>query len=131
MRCRRLHFIFFDQGREVINDYGFSRWINVEPKFGGRYLPENNSYAMQTVAHNTVVVDGLTQNLGDEDAAEETSGQRHFFDSEGAQVKVMSARADTHYEGVGMQRTMLLVKQDKLPYPVVIDLFRLESDEMH
>ena len=127
----KLHFIFFDQGREVINDYGFGRWINVEPKFGGRYLPENNSYAMQTVAHNTVVVDGLTQNLGDEDAAEETSGQRHFFDSEGAQVKVMSARADTHYEGVGMQRTMLLVKQDKLPYPVVIDLFRLESDEMH
>ncbi len=124
----KLHFIFFDQGREAINDYGFGRWINVEPKYGGRYLPENESWAMQTIAHNTVAVDGSTQNLGDEDAAEATSGQRHFFEAEGAQAKAMSARADTHYEGVAMQRTMLLVRDERLSYPVVIDLFRLASD---
>ncbi len=39
----KLHFLFYDQGREVIPDYGFGRWINIEPKFGGRYLPENKS----------------------------------------------------------------------------------------
>ena len=126
----KLHFIFFDQGREAINDYGFSRWINVEPKYGGRYLPENESYAMQTIAHNTVTVDGLTQNLGDEDAAEATSGTRHFFEGEGTQAKAMSARADAQYEGVKMQRTMLLIRHESLPWPVVVDLFRLESDEM-
>ncbi len=124
----KLHFIFFDQGREAIHDYGFGRWVNVEPKYGGRYLPENESWAMQTVAHNTVTVDASTQNLGDEDAAEETSGQRHFFAGEGEQAKAMSARADTHYEGVAMQRTMLLVRDERLSYPVVIDLFRLESE---
>ncbi|HOC24786.1 MAG TPA: alginate lyase family protein, partial [bacterium] len=39
----KLQFIFYDQGREVIPDYGFCRWINIEPKMGGRYLPENKS----------------------------------------------------------------------------------------
>ncbi len=127
----KLHFIFFDQGRQVIRDYGFGRWINVEPKFGGRYLPENDSYAMQTIAHNTVVVDGMTQNLWDEDDAEEMSGQRHIFDAEDPHAMVMSARADTYYDGVGMQRTMLLLRDASLSYPVVVDLFRLTSDEAH
>jgi hypothetical protein len=27
----KLHFTFFDGGREVVPDYGFSRWINIEP----------------------------------------------------------------------------------------------------
>ena len=127
----KLHFIFFDQGRQVIRDYGFGRWINIEPKFGGRYLPENDSYAMQTVAHNTVVVDETTQNAWDEDEAETTAGQRHFFDAQSARVKVMSARADTYYEGVGMQRTMFLIQDTSLEYPVVVDLFRLRSDAPH
>ncbi|MXW33560.1 MAG: alginate lyase family protein [Rhodothermaceae bacterium] len=127
----KLHFIFFDQDRQVIRDYGFGRWINVEPKFGGRYLPENNSYAMQTVAHNTVVVDGVSQNMGDEDAAESMSAKRHFFESENPPAIAMSAHADTYYDGVDMQRTMLLVNDETLPYPVVVDLFRLRSDVVH
>lgn len=127
----KLHFIFFDQDRQVVRDYGFGRWINVEPKFGGRYLPENNSYAMQTVAHNTVVVDGVTQNMGDEDTAESMSAKRHFFEAENPHATAMSAHADTYYDGVGMQRTMLLVKDETLPYPVVVDLFRLRSDTVH
>ena len=124
----KLHFIFFDQGRQVIRDYGFGRWINVEPKFGGRYLPENDSYAMQTVAHNTVVVDGVTQNAFDEDAAEATAGARHFFDAGTGATSVMSATADTYYDGVGMQRTMFLLRDASLSYPVVLDLYRLTSD---
>lgn len=127
----KLHFIFFDQGRQVIRDYGFGRWINVEPKFGGRYLPENDSYAMQTVAHNTVVVDATTQNGFDEDAAEATSGQRHFFDSSDPAAQIVSARADTYYDGVEMQRTMLLLRHESVRWPVVLDLFRLTSDSAH
>ncbi|MEZ4765128.1 MAG: heparinase II/III family protein [Calditrichia bacterium] len=57
----KLQFIFYDQHREVVPDYGFSRWINMEPKYGGRYTKENDSFAKQTIAHNTVVVDEKTQ----------------------------------------------------------------------
>jgi hypothetical protein len=127
----KLHFVFFDGGREVVPDYGFSRWINIEPKFGGRYLPENDSYAMQTVAHNTVVVDQTTQNRADFDAAEAMWGARHFFETDSVHVKAMSARANGYYEGVGMQRTMLLIHDTRVDYPVAVDLYRLTSATPH
>ncbi len=127
----KLHFILFDGGREVVPDYGFSRWINIEPKFGGRYLPENDSYAMQTIAHNTVVVDQTTQNRGAFDTAEAMWARRHFFDARNPGVQAMSARADGYYDGVGMQRTMLLVRDARLPHPVVVDLYRLTSAAQH
>lgn len=127
----KLHFSFFDAGREVVPDYGFSRWINIEPKFGGRYLPENDTYAMQTIAHNTVVVDERSQNNGDEKVDERAWPERHFFEGGSPTVQAMSARTDRHYAGVAMQRTMLLVRDARLPYPVVVDLFRLGSGTMH
>ena len=123
----KLHFIFFDSGREVVPDYGFSRWINIEPKFGGRYLPENDSYAMQTIAHNTVVVDETSQNGAKEAEAEEVWGERHFFDGSSSSVQVMSARANKHNSGVEMQRTMFLIDDARLPRPIVVDLFRALS----
>ncbi|WP_284348162.1 heparinase II/III domain-containing protein [Roseisolibacter agri] len=127
----KLHFTFFDGGREVVPDYGFSRWINIEPKFGGRYLPENDTYAMQTVAHNTVVVDQTTQAAGKESASEAAWGERHWFDARNPNAQGMSARADKFYPGVGMQRTMLLLRDARLPYPVVVDLYRLASGAEH
>jgi hypothetical protein len=127
----KLHFTLFDGGREVVPDYGFSRWINIEPKFGGRYLPENDTYAMQTVAHNTVVVDQTTQAGGKESASEAAWGERHWFDARNPNAQGMSARADRFYPGVGMQRTMLLLRDARLPYPVVVDLYRLASGAEH
>ena len=79
----KLHFIFFDAGNEVVPDYGFSRWINIEPKYGGRYFPENDSYAKQTIAHNTVVVDE------DDPERRELSGRRE----EGRRSDTFSTRA--------------------------------------
>jgi len=127
----KFQFIFFDQGREVIHDYGFARWINIEPKFGGRYLDENKSYAMETIAHNTVVVDETTQNEGDRKQADQVWGERHFFDSTDPKVKVMSGFADTQYPGISMQRTMFMIGDDSLEYPVVVDLYRLHSTMEH
>jgi oligo-alginate lyase len=127
----KLHFIFFDQGREVIPDYGFGRWVNIEPKFGGRYLPENKSYAMSTIAHNTVVVDQTTQNKKKRKEADKVWSEKHFFDDSNPNVQVMSARANKHYSGVKMQRTMFLVKSGKLDNPIVIDIYRLASKNQH
>jgi hypothetical protein len=127
----KLHFVLFDGGREVVPDYGFARWINIEPKFGGRYLPENNSYAMSTVAHNTVVVDERAQSGGKHETADEVTGARHFFDARDPSVQVMSARDTVSYDGVGQQRTMFLVRDARLPYPVVIDVFSAASAVLH
>jgi hypothetical protein len=127
----KLHFVFYDGGNEVVPDYGFSRWINIEPKEGGRYLPENDSYAKQTIAHNTVVVDETTQSAGNYQADEKKSAQRNFFDASNPNVQVMSARANGYYDGVGMQRTMFLLKDARLPHPVVVDVYRLTSQATH
>jgi len=127
----KLHFMLYNQQREVIPDYGYSRWINIEPKYGGRYLPENKSYAMQTIAHNTVVVDETTQLKFDRKRADQVHAERHFFDAGIENIQVMSAKADVYYPGVSMQRTMLLIKDERLEYPVVVDLYRLSSEEFH
>jgi hypothetical protein len=57
--------------------------------------------------------------------------RRHFFDAKNPGVQAMSARADGYYDGVGMQRTMLLVRDARLRYPVVVDIYRLTSVTQH
>lgn len=127
----QLNLLGFDGGREVLPDYGFSRWINIEPKFGGRYLPENDSYAMQTVAHNTVVVDEKSQNLAESDSADRVWGIRNFFDAGNPAVQVMSALSDKAYRGVSMQRAVFLIDDVRLDHPVTIDLYKVESASAH
>lgn len=120
----------FSQGAEVLREYGFARWLNVEPKFGGRYLPENLSWARQTLAHNLVVVDGQSQNAGDRRRADGVHGLPHFFVGTGP-VQAMSGLANDHVPGVAMQRSLLLLTHAALSAPVLIDLFRLRSDTEH
>ena len=128
----KLGLILWDQGRDVLDDYGFARYVNVEPKYGGRYLPQNDTWAKQTLAHNTVVVDGRSQNDGDRRAADAMHAERHFFDGDaGDGVQAASARARGYYDGVDMQRTVLLVEDDAFEHPILIDLFRLASGEEH
>lgn len=126
-----LNFIYFDQESDVIRDYGYARWINIETKYGGRYLPENNSYAKQTIAHNTLVVDTRSQNDAKREAADRVHGKRHFFDASDSNIQVISASANDHYEDVGMQRTLFLIRDERLDYPVVVDVYRVTADQMH
>jgi hypothetical protein len=127
----KLQFVYYDQGREIISDYGSARFLNVEQKFGGRYLPENKSFAKQTVAHNTVVVDQQTQYQGSYDEAENQHSEKHFFDAAAADFQVVSARDATAVSGVTMQRTLAMVQDPRLAYPVVVDVFRVVSATEH
>lgn len=120
----------YNHGDEMLCEYGFARWINVESKFGGRYLPENRSYARQTVAHNCVTVDGRSQNGFDVARADASHGLRHFFSS-GDTVQAMSARAVDQYPGVLQQRSVFVINTVELQAPLIVDLFRLVSHEEH
>ncbi|MPW29429.1 chondroitin lyase [Agarivorans sp. B2Z047] len=126
-----LHFNLFNRGQEVLHDYGFGRWVNVEPKFGGRYIPENKSYAKQTIAHNTVVVDYQSQNQGDTATAEEKWGEQHFFVSGDNQLQAMSAFVRNYYPGVDQQRSVIMFEAEGFAKPLVLDLFRLVSEQEH
>ncbi|WP_299668492.1 heparinase II/III family protein [uncultured Psychromonas sp.] len=121
---------YFNNNQEVLRDYGFGRWVNIEPKFGGRYLDENKSYARQTIAHNLVSVDSGSQNNFDVDTADSKHGTPHFFIGHG-KTQAMSAYAVDFYPGVDQQRSLILIEHEQLEKPLLIDLFRLISEEAH
>ncbi|HHF3172092.1 TPA: heparinase II/III family protein [Vibrio alginolyticus] len=126
-----LHLSVFNRGHEVLHDYGFGRWVNVEPKFGGRYIPENKSYCKQTVAHNTVTVDQKTQNSFDTALAETKFGSKHFFKADDEKLQGMSGRISGYYNGVDMQRSIILAELPEFEKPLVIDVYRIEADQEH
>lgn len=61
----KLNWLLYDNGNEIVTDYGAARYLNVEAKYGGHYLAENNTWAKQTIAHNTLVVNEQSHFYGD------------------------------------------------------------------
>ncbi|MDN3612979.1 heparinase II/III family protein [Vibrio gallaecicus] len=120
---------FFNRGQEVLREYGFCRWVNVEPKFGGRYLDENKSYARQTIAHNAVTIDEKCQNNFDVERADSVHGLPHFFKVEDEKINGMSAFANDHYQGFDMQRSVFMLNLEELESPLLLDLYRLDSSK--
>ena len=130
----KLNINLYDGANEILPDYGAVRYINIEQKSGGRYLPETKTYAAQTIAHNTIVVDEKS----DFDGIEEISQQNHsnkVFSSIGTnKVQVVSAEEDKAYPGVKLQRTEYMLS---LPNPsgnnkpLIIDIFRANSTDYH
>jgi len=126
----KLTWQFYDRGEEIVSDYGAARFLNVEAKFGGRYLPENNTWAKQTIAHNTVVVDEETHFNASVKKGNANHPELLFFDKN-ENVTVSSARIDSAYEGVSLTRTMALLELPSLEQSLVVDIFDIQSDEVH
>lgn len=124
----RLNWLFYDNGQPIVRDYGAARFLNVEAKGGGGYLDENDSWAMQTVAHNTLVVGQKSQFNADWRVGEERPTTPLFFKA-GEGLQIASARMDKAYDGVVLTRTLAMVEHPDLAYPVVIDLFRASGNK--
>lgn len=127
----KLSFLFYDQGREIIQDYGAARFLNVEQKYGGRYLPENKSFAMQTIAHNTLVVDEKSDFDGNQDLSQQFHPEGYFYNADNPDFQYVSAKDDHSYEGVKMHRTMIMINDNNLLRPVIIDVFKVNSEIEH
>ncbi len=122
----RLGFLLYDGAKEVIQDYGSARWVNIEHKDGGGYLKENTSWAKQTIAHNTLVIDKDSHFDGKVDAAEESSGTPYYFRSS-EDIQIVSAKELNAYKDVEMHRTMALLKVAELENPLVVDLLTVQA----
>lgn len=120
----------FDQGNEILTDYGSVRFIGVEQKYGGRYLPENKTYASQTIAHSTIVVDESSHFNGKEEIGEKYHPERLFSSIDSKTVQVVSASDDHAYNDVHLQRTLYLLE---LPTgkKLVADIFNTNSTNAH
>lgn len=126
----RLSYAFYDEAGEVIQDYGAVRWVNVDQKGGGRYLPENKTFGKQTIGHNTLVVDQTSHFEGSVKMAEEAHPDLYVFHTDD-DVQIVSANENNAYKDVDMSRTLFLVKDDAFKEPLVIDLYQASSANAH
>lgn len=126
----RLNINLFDKGNEILQDYGSARFIGIEQKYGGRYLPENTKYAAQTIAHNTIVVDETSHFNGNSDVGEKFHPQKIFSDISNLAVLVVAAKENNAYKNVALQRTVYMLE---LPgeKKIVVDIFNAASADEH
>jgi hypothetical protein len=126
----RLNFLYYDHGAEIFSDYGSARFLNIETKSGGDYLPENKTWAKQTVAHNTVVVDQTSHYKADLDKAQESHPDLIYFKAS-SNLQVVSAKQTNAYPGVELTRTLIIANIKELEKPLIIDVFKIKSDNEH
>ena len=126
----KLGLLVFDSGNEILRDYAAARFLNVEAKYGGHYLAENDKFAKQTIAHNALVVDetshfGGSVNIGNKNAPELGA----FYNSDN--LKVTTAEISTAYDDVRMGRTVAMIKDPALTRAIIVDLMEGHSESVH
>lgn len=127
----KLTLAYYDNGNEVLADYGAARWLNIEAKYKGHYTRENKSFAMQTVAHNTLVVDERSHFGGVYAESMKHHSEILYADFARDSVQIVTARDTNASPGVKMQRTVAYLTTPFLQYPLILDVLRAESDEEH
>lgn len=125
----QLQLLVYDEDRELLSDYGAARFLNIPQKEGGRYLKENKSWAQQTIAHNTLVVDEQSQYSADVKTAD-ASSPRQVYTLRNEEIQAVSAIDTAAYNGVTIQRIIGLVRKEGIP-SFIIDVNRVESENLH
>lgn len=126
----KLGLLVYDSGHEIIRDYGAARFLNVEAKYGGHYLPENNSFAKQTIAHNALVVDETSHFNGSTEVGNQYAPQLGaFVVSENLQIT--NAEITTAYKDVALRRTVAMIKDSAFSHPIIVDLLEAQADMAH
>ena len=126
----RLNINLFDKGHEILQDYGSARFIGVEQKYGGRYLAENTSYAVQTIAHNTIVVDETSHFNGDTKMGEQFHAQKLFSDISNQSLQMVTAKEDHAYKNVHLQRSVYMLELSA-GKKLLVDIFNVASPDNH
>lgn len=124
----KLSFLLYHQGEEVLQDYGLARFVNIDQKNGGGYLKENKTWAKQTIAHNTLVVNETSHFKGKYAIGSQYHSDKYFSVLSRNSHQLISAKENNAYEGVKMHRTLLMIEDDRLDNPLVLDLFKVDSD---
>ena len=125
----KLSWQFYDNGHEIVTDYGAARFLNIEAKEGGRYLPENETWAKQTIAHNALTVNGKSDFDGDVELADLHAPSQLYYASN-PELQVSSASIDSAFpaEQVKMLRTLALMKVEGLSAPIAVDVMHAQGN---
>ncbi len=127
----KLSYSLYENGEEVIQDYGLARFVNIEQKGGGNYLKENKTWAKQTIAHNTVTVDETSHFEGKYETGSKFHSVLNYFSSENEKVQVASARENNAYPGTEMLRTMAIISDKDFEKPITLDIMKVTSSSIN
>ena len=127
----KLSYSLYEDGEEVLQDYGLARFVNVEQKNGGGYLKENTTWAKQTIAHNTIVQDERSHFNGVFEESTKYHPEITTFDIENKNLQVVSAVEKSAYPGTIVNRTMMMVTPDTGAKPYIIDITQIKSEGNH
>ena len=123
----KLSFSLFEDGNEVLQDYGMARFVNIEQKGGGNYLKENTTWAKQTIAHNTVTQNSTSHFKGKYEIGSRHHSELHFYDATDNDVQVVSATEANAYPGTLLRRTMAIIDKEGFDKPFVLDIFKVTA----
>ena len=124
----KLSYSFYENGDEVLQDYGLARFVNIEQKGGGNYLKENKTWAKQTIAHNTLVQNEKSHYQGKYDIGSKYNPDLYLFDDSNADIQIVSAIETNAYPGTEMHRTMAIIKDNSFEKPFMLDILSVKSD---
>ncbi|WP_298495504.1 heparinase II/III family protein [uncultured Algibacter sp.] len=124
----KLSYALFEDGDEVVQDYGMGRFVNIEQKGGGNYLKENKTWAKQTIAHNTVVQNEKSQFSGKYDIGSKYHSNKYIFSVNNDSLQVASAKEENAYPGTKLHRTMVTIKDSDLDNQYILDIMKVESE---
>ena len=128
----KLSYALFYQGEEVLQDYGLARFVNIDQKNGGGYLKENKTWAKQTIAHNTLIVDETSHFKGKFATGSQYHSSKHFSDLKNKNGhQLISMKENNAYPGVDMHRTLVMLKDEQLDHPLILDLFKVNTTATH
>ncbi|WKB81726.1 alginate lyase family protein [Cellulophaga lytica] len=123
----KLSFFMFNNGSEVIQDYGLARFVNIEQKGGGNYLKENTTWAKQTIAHNTIVQNQTSHFNGEYSVGSKNHSNQYLFNIS-EKIKVVSAKENNAYPGTELHRTLALISDTTfIQEPFVLDIFNVSG----
>nr|WP_321222246.1 heparinase II/III family protein [uncultured Psychroserpens sp.] len=123
----KLSYSLYENGEEVIQDYGLARFVNIEQKGGGNYLKENKTWAKQSIAHNTLIQNETSHFNGQYDIGSLHHSDLNYFSAENENIKVISAKEINAYPGTQMLRTMAVIKDKDFEKPYMLDIMRVTS----
>lgn len=124
----KLSYSLYEDGDEVIQDYGLARFVNIEQKGGGNYLKENTTWAKQTIAHNTLVQNETSHFNGKYEMGSKHHSEKYIFNAENSTLQVVSAIERNAYPGTELHRTMALIKDSSYAKPYVLDIMKVKSN---
>ena len=125
----KLSYSLYEKGEEVLQDYGMSRFVNIEQRGGGNYLPENASWAKQTISHNTLTLNEASHFEGEYEIGSQHHSVLRFEDIDDIAVQVVSAMETNAYPGTELTRTIALIRNGDFEKPFLLDIFRVAAND--